>query len=141
MRYGLPKKTQYLWQLRVGMVAVVLLAAISFLCFASPWFLLLTAVFALIFGVLIFWYVPKYLKSYLIELPEGSIIINRGVFINVSHIMPYSRLVYCESFSTPLAKAFGLSAVTLKAARSLLVIPELPKTEIERLIGSITEGD
>lgn len=139
MKYGLPKKTRYLWQLRVGMIAVILLAAISFLCFASAWFLLLTAGLSLIFGVLIFWYIPKYLKSYLIELPEGSIIINCGVFIKVSHIMPYSRLVYCESFSTPLAKAFGLSAVTLKAARGLLIVPELPKMQVERLISSITE--
>ena len=68
--------------------------------------------------------------------------INRGVFIKTTHIMPFSRLVYAQSFATPLAKRMGLSALTLKAARSSIIIPELNAEDVDYYIDFLAkEGE
>ena len=55
--------------------------------------------------------------------------------------MPFSRLVYVQSISTPLAKALGLAATSLKAARSGIIIPEMPRGDVEKFISAVTKGE
>ena len=56
--------------------------------------------------------------------------------------MPFSRLVYAQSFATPLAKKMGLAALTLKAARSSIIIPELNSADVNYFIEYLTkEGE
>ena len=46
-----------------------------------------------------------------------------------------------EALGTPLAKAMGLSAVILKAARSRILIPELPASDTAKFIKTLAEGE
>ena len=56
--------------------------------------------------------------------------------------MPFSRLVYAQSFATPLAKKMGLAALTLKAARSTVIIPEFDAKDIDYYIDFLArEGE
>ncbi len=138
----LPQKTLRLWQLRVALVGGVPFLLCLFFLYLSKWFLL-PAIFVLVLSLwLIFWYFPRYFQSYEVQFPQNAIVIRRGVFIRSSHIMPFSKLVYVQSFSTPLSKSMGLAAISLKAARSSLFIPELSDADVQLFIHSVTkEGD
>ena len=89
----LPKQTVLLWQIRIGLIGIILLIGISAFGLLTDWVLIGTAVAAAILVLLIFWYLPRYFKSYEILFPKGAVVINRGVFIKTTHIMPFSRLV------------------------------------------------
>lgn len=141
MKHAIPEKTLMLWQIRVSAAAVIITAASVFLMFVSVWFLIFTVLLAVAFAFLLFWYLPHYLRSYELLFPKGAVIINRGVFIKTTHIMPFSRLIYAQSLSTPLAKSLGLAAMSLKAARSSLLIPEIASDDVIRFIEALTAED
>ena len=131
-----------LWQIRIGLIGIILLIGISAFGLLTDWVLIGTAVAAAILVLLLFWYLPRYFKSYEILFPKGAVVINRGVFIKTTHIMPFSRLVYAQSFATPLAKKMGLAALTLKAARSTVIIPEFDAKDIDYYIDFLArEGE
>ena len=130
----LPKKTVLLWQIRIGLIGIILLVGISAFGLLTRLVLIGTAVVAAILAFFLFWYLPRYFKSYEILFPKGAVVINRGVFIKTTHIMPFSRLVYAQSYATPLAKRMGLAALTLKAARSSIIIPEFDAKDVDYYI-------
>ncbi len=134
----LPKKTLWLWQIRVVMLTILLI----WICFYFLSFLKIfkIIVFAITLSGLAtaLWYLPVFFKSYEINFGNEAIIISYGVFIKFSHIMPYSRLIYAQSFATPLARLFGVTALSLKAARSRVIIPEISFSDAQKIIGSLT---
>lgn len=127
----LPKKTALLWQIRIGLAGIMLIILLCALSFLTRWLLLAAAVLTALLAVFLFWYLPRYFNSYEIIFPSGAIVINRGVFIKTTHIMPFSRLVYAQSYATPLARAMGLAALSLKAARSVIIVPELNAADVD----------
>ena len=138
----LPKRTAFLWQIRIGGAGLIFIIALCGFSFLTRWLFLAAAVLTALLAVLLFWYLPRYFKSYEILFPKGAVVINRGVFIKTTHIMPFSRLVYAQSFATPLAKRMGLAALTLKAARSRIIIPELNASDVNYFIDFLTkEGE
>ena len=138
----LPKRTALLWQIRIGGAGLILVIALCAFAFLTRWLLLAAAGTSVFLAVFLFWYLPRYFKSYEILFPKGAVVINRGVFIKTTHIMPFSRLVYAQSYATPLAKRMGLAALTLKAARSSIIIPELNAADVNYFIDFLTrEGE
>lgn len=138
----LPKRTALLWRIRIGVAGAVLVILLCAFSFLSRWLLLAAAVLTVLLIFLLFWYLPRYFKSYEILFPSGAVVINRGVFIKTTHLMPFSRLVYAQSFATPLAKKMGLAALVLKAARSSIIIPELNEADVNYFIDFLTkEGE
>lgn len=139
--YILPKKTLLLWQIRAVAIGALLLSVSAYFSFAIKPFIIAAGVILVIFGVLVFWYLPKFFKSCKIQFINGAVIVKRGVFIKNTHILPFSRLIYTQTLITPIAKLFGLTAMTLKAARSYIVIPEMTKSDVEELLTAISRGD
>ncbi|MBQ2286837.1 MAG: hypothetical protein II252_06035 [Clostridia bacterium] len=135
---SLPKKTKLLWQIRIAAIGFIPIAVMFALSSVSLWFTAAGAVFIVLFAAAVFWYVPAFYESYSVSFSNGAIIVNRGVIIKTCHIMPFSRLVYVQSISTPLAKTMGLSALSLKAARSSVLIPELAAADTQRFINAVT---
>ena len=137
-RASLPVKTLFLWQIRV----VMLTAVIVWFCFRYrnllPFMDILAILFAAIGLLTVLVYLPVFFKGYEILFKNEAIIINYGVFIKFSHIMPYTRLIYAQSFSSPLASIFGVTAVSLKAARSRVIIPEIENKDAKYIIDSLT---
>ena len=71
---------------------------------------------------------------------QDEFVIESGVFIKITHILPYSKMIYTQTLTSPLARFFGLKAVTLKAARSQLLIPEVPEEEAEKFTTVLAEN-
>ena len=93
-------------------------------------------------GLLItFLYLPIFFKKYKIVLTNDAVVVKYGIFIKTEHIMPYKRMIYAQSFETPLARKFGIAAVRLKAARSYLLVAETEKQSVEAIIDFLAEGE
>lgn len=134
----LPKKTFLLWQIRVVMLTALAVVACLYYGKAMPFLNSVAIIVCIISLILIVWYIPVFLHGFEILFQNEAIIINYGVFIKFSHIMPYSRLIYAQSFATPLARLFGVTAVSLKAARSRVIVPEIKLEDAIRVINSLT---
>ena len=136
--YRLPKKTVVLWQLRLTVLCAVLLALVSLTLFLSKWMIILLSTLFLVFILFIAVFVPLHIKSYKIEVSRETVVINRGVIIRVNHILPFPRFIYAEQITSPIAKAMGVSALSLKVARGFILIPEMSKEDAEDIISAIS---
>lgn len=137
----LPFKTLILWQIRMIAIGLLGLGLLTYTCVGFSWYLTAALVLVVLFLVLSLWYVPALFKTYKISYINGAVVIEKGVIIKTTHVMPYSKMIYTQSITTPLAKLFGLSAVTLKAARSRIFIPEFPKERVEDFAKILAEGE
>jgi len=137
----LPKATLLLWQIRTAVINIIVLAICLYFRTGTIWPLRLYGVFTVFCLLFIFFYLPRYIKGYKIRLVSDSVIIESGVIVKSTHIMPYSRLIYTQSFTSPLAKKFGLTAISLKAARSLIFVPEIEKNDAQLIMRMLSEGE
>lgn len=137
----LPKKTTILWQIRVIVVTFILASlCLYFVPFFS--FLKVAAIVIAVLGVLIaFLYLPFFFKTYKIILSNDAVIVKFGIIIKLEHIMPYKRMIYAQSFETPMARIMGVTAVRLKAARSYLLVAEIEKESAQSIIDFLAEGE
>lgn len=99
-----------------------------------------TALFALAAVVIAFYYIPRYYRSYDIEITENALIVSRGVFIRRRYIMPCPRMIYFERTQTIISRFFGLFSVRVHAARARLTILGLSRSEALRLT-SLLSGE
>lgn len=137
MTFSLPKKTRTLWQIRVVIVFLALCAAVAFFSRFTLWFLLPAAIIAAIGLLAAFVYIPFYFKSFAIAVDENAICISKGVVIKTTQIMPFPRLVFAQSFTSPIASAMHLKCIILKAARGWMLIPEMKNEEAEYLLENL----
>lgn len=137
----LPRRTTWLWFVRVILITFIF----SMLClYFEPLFSLLkiAAIVIAILGVILaFVYLPLFFKTYKIILSNDAVIVKYGILIKVEHIMPYKRMIYAQSFETPLARILGVTAVRLKAARSYLLVAEIEKESAQAIIDFLAEGE
>ncbi len=136
-RKTLPLRTLLLWQIRVVMLTAVLILICFYFVDVLPLLKIVILVLSILGFLAVAWYLPTFFKSYELLFQKDSVIINYGVFIKVTHIMPYPRLIYAQSFATPLARLFGVTAISLKAARSRVIVPELLLSDAKRYISSL----
>lgn len=137
MSFSLPKKTRILWQIRIVFAFVCLCALVAFFSRFTLWFLLPAAIIATIGLVFAFIYIPFYFKSYEISVDDNSIIIKKGVIFKTTNIMPYPRLVFAQSFATPLSSMLKMKCVMLKAARGWMLIPEIENINADYLLDNL----
>ncbi|MBQ8740936.1 MAG: hypothetical protein IJY79_05260 [Clostridia bacterium] len=137
MTFALPKKTQLLWQMRIVFAFALLCAAVAFFSRYTLWFLLPAAIIATLGLGFAFVYMPFYFKSYKITVDENSISITKGVIIKTIQIMPFPRLVFAQSFTTPLSAVMKMKCVMLKAARGWMLIPEIENVNADYLLDNL----
>lgn len=135
----LPEKTKYLWQIRCMAFYLLLIALCAYFYPYYKFLLLAGAVITLACIASVLWYIPRFIGSYIIYFSKESVVIKRGVVIKTTHIMPFSRLIYTQTFTTPIAKLLGLTAVSLKAARSTLIIPEMSLEDAKQMIETVSK--
>lgn len=141
MEIKLPKKTLDLWKVRLTAAVLLFFGIFSYFCHGYGWFLIATLIVICIYEFAFFWYLPHLFRSYQIKYIDGAVVIERGVFIKVTHIMPFSKMIYTQTLTSPLARFLGLKAVTLKAARSQILIPEIPEDEAEKFTTVLAENE
>lgn len=137
MTFALPKKTQLLWQMRIVFAFALLCAAVAFFSRYTLWFLLPAAIIATLGLGFAFVYIPFYFKSYKITVDDNSISIAKGVIIKTIQIMPFPRLVFAQSFTTPLSSVMKMKCVMLKAARGWMLIPEIENVNADYLLDNL----
>lgn len=137
----LPQKTLLLWKIRVTALAVLFFCILAYFCHGYRWFLIVVLGLICLFEGIILWYLPNLFKTYRIKYINGAVVIESGVIIKTTHIMPFSKMIYTETITSPMAKLMGLKAVTLKAARSRILIPEVSEKEASRFVTVLAEGE
>lgn len=139
--YKLPIRTLLLWQIRAALCWVLFSAVFAYYCFALKIFLGFFIALTVVFLITEFWYLPKFISGCKIKCSGESVVIEKGVILKNTHILPFSRLIYTQTFTTPLAKVFGLTALTLKAARSRIFVPEISLDDAKYIIAMQSRGD
>ena len=139
--YKLPKKTLLLWRIRAVVAAALLFALCIYFYFSTTFVYIFSALLVALLLYLCFFYLPRFFKGSKIIFLNGSVVVEWGVFIKTTHILPFSRLIYAQTFTTPIAKLFGLTAVTLKAARKSILIPEMQTADAIKLIAELTREE
>ena len=134
MEFGLGGKTKTLWQIRAGALFLLLSCVFLFFLRYSLFYLIPLLIFAVVGVLAVFWYLPKFFSKYSIFVGENSVVVAKGVFIEVSHIFPLKRLVFAGGYSTPFSRVFGLKGVVLRAVRVNLIIPEIDEKSADELI-------
>ena len=134
MNYKPEKKTLLLWRLRVSAAAVAAALVFFALCRYSRLFCIPAAAVLLVGVAAVFWYLPTFFSGLNIFVGKNSVVITCGVFVKTTRIMPFGRLVFAGGYSTPLARALKLKGVTFRAARGVLIIPEIGEDAADRLI-------
>ena len=141
MPYKLPTKTLRLWQIRALLLDLIVLVICLYFHISIGWFLQIYCLFTSFFLLLIFWYLPKYIKAYSIRISGDSVIIESGVFIKTTHIMPELKMIYTQTFTSPIAKRFNITAISLKAARSRIFIPEMKETDVKSILSLLSKEE
>ncbi len=139
--FNLPRKTLILWQFRSLCLGLLLTALSSYFYFKLKPFLILLLIIAVIFIIFTFVYLPLFFKSCKIRCSNEAVILKRGVIFENTHILPFSRLIYTQTVTTPIARLLGLRAITLKAARNLLFVPELSVSDAKAFLAELEVGD
>ena len=139
MSFSVPKKTKILWQLRFAAVVMILCAAVASFSPLSKWLWLPCGIIGLLGILLIFVYLPAYFANCRITVGDDAVMVTRGVFIRTTHIMPYPRMIYVSSFSSPIARRLGICAVVMRAARGFILVPEIKIKDVE-MISKKAEG-
>lgn len=137
----LSKITLMLWKIRVTVLTLLLLAVLAYFCHGYGWFLIVILALVCLYEGVMLWYLPKLFRNYRIKYINGAVVIESGVVIKTTHIMPFSKMIYAETITSPLAKLMGIKALSLKAARSRILIPELPENEVVKFVTAIAEGE
>ena len=132
----IPAETVRLWRIRAGAVAAVIEIILLRFCRLTLWMLLPAGIIAAAALVLILWFIPRHLESYGIIADIRAITVKRGFIFKAEHILPQPRMIYASAYSSPLARKMRLSGVILRAARGILIIPELRKKDAERLFAA-----
>ena len=70
---------------------------------------------------------------------EHDLLLQRGIMLRSTTVIPYGRLQYVEVTAGPLMRAFGLATVTMHTASASTdaSLPGLPRAEAEALRDSI----
>ena len=141
--YILPRKTLLLWQIRgfaIGVILFLLSCVIKDIVFLPIFVLKIIGIADIVFTLFTTTiYMPLLFKTCKVMIINKGVVVERGIIFKNTHILPFSKLIYAQTYRTPIALWFNLTAVTLKAARSRVFIPELEDYDARDLIHSISE--
>ncbi len=140
MTFSLPQRAMWLWQIRFGAVFALLAGTCACFTGLTGWLWIPCGVIIAVAAFCEFFYIPRLIKSYVVAAEGGAISVSHGVFVKFTYIMPYPKLVFSQTVASPVARLCGLCAVTLKAARSVALIPEMDKNDAKRLLAFISEA-
>ena len=142
--YILPRKTLLLWQIRAisfGILLSILMFVSKTIVFLPIRFIWIAVFVIMSISVLTaVFYMPFLFKTCKVILLKQGVVVERGVFFKNTHILPFSKLIYTQSYRSPIARMLGLTAVSLKAARSRVFIPEMNEEDAADLIVALSEG-
>lgn len=138
--YHVSPKTLPLWRIRLIIICLILIVIGIMLTIKYKFVLYITVAVAFIFCMLIFWYLPRLFKNCRIKIDNRAVILKIGVIFKTTHVFPTFRLIYSQTFTTPISKLMKLSGLVLKAARHRVFIPELSVEDAEEIMTLLTRS-
>lgn len=142
--YILPKKTLYLWQIRtvaLGIIFFIIALVLKEFIFLPTIVIKIIGIADIVFTLFITTiYIPFLFKTCKVAVINKGVVVERGIIFKNTHILPFSKLIYTQTYRSPIAVWLGLTAVSLKAARSRVFIPELANDDVKEFITLISEG-
>ena len=138
--YRLSEKTLLLWRIRAIIIGLVFIIASIMLTKSKIVLFCVSFLISLIFSFVIFWYLPKLLKTCSCKVVNNTVVLKIGVFFKTIHVFPLLRLIYSQTVTTPLAYIMGLTSVTLKAARNRVFIPEMNREDAKEFTEFLLRG-
>lgn len=136
--FVLSQKTPFLYILRMVLAETCIILLLNSV--NTP-FLKEIIYLSLILLILLSVYAVFYCKSVKVLLYGEVIVIKKGILIRREHVLPLKKQVYTLSLQTPLAKFLGVTAISFKAVRKTVFIPELDSFDAQRLLSLILQGD
>jgi membrane protein YdbS with pleckstrin-like domain len=141
--FVLPKKTLLLWQIRcfaLGAILFLLALIVKDIIFLPIFVLKIFGIIDIVVTVFLTTiYMPFLFKTCKVMVINKGVVVERGIIFKNTHILPFSKLIYAQTYRTPIAMWFDLTAVTLKAARSRVFIPELKDMDAREFVKLISE--
>lgn len=77
-------------------------------------FIPLIAVLTII-GFIVYW-IPKYYDSITYVLEKDEVVVDRGVWWRMKHVVPYSRVMSVDIVQGPVSRRFGIGSVHVHTA-------------------------
>ena len=68
-----------------------------------------------ILGFLAYW-IPKYYRSISYTLKEDEVMVERGVWWKMKHVVPYARVMSVDIIQGPISRRFGIGSVQVHTA-------------------------
>lgn len=136
--FVLSQKTPFLYILRMFLAEVCVIVLLNLVNTPFLKEILFLSLFLL---VSLSVYAVFYCKSVKVLLYGEAIVIKKGILIRREHVLPLRKQVYTLSLQTPLAKLLRLKAISFKAARKTVFLPELDSFDAQRLLSLILQGD
>lgn len=69
----------------------------------------------IILGFVAYW-IPKYYDSISFVIDKEEVIVNRGVWWKMKHVVPYSRVMSVDVIQGPISRRFGIGSVHVHTA-------------------------
>ncbi len=133
----LPRKALWLWQIRLGGLALFPITAFFILGRISLWFHAVGLFLTVAALWVIFFYLPRYFAAFRFEQTADRLLVRRGVWFRRTDLLPHLRVVYTVSLVSPLARRWGLCALSFKLVRGWLILPEIAVAQAEKLLAEV----
>ena len=69
----------------------------------------------IIIGFVVYW-IPKYYDSITYVLEKDEVVVDRGVWWKMKHVVPYSRVMSVDIVQGPISRRFGIGSVHVHTA-------------------------
>lgn len=135
MVFTLPKKTRVLWQIRIFLAFALLCGAVCAFVGFTRWMFLPAGVIAAVGLIVVLWYIPAAANAFSVSADQTAVAVKSGVFFKNIHLMPNPRIIYAQTYETPVSRALFLKGVILRSARAIVLIPEMQAVDIDKLLG------
>lgn len=99
-------------------------------------FVIITATVILSVAVIFFLFI--YQKNYSILLSSKAITIKSGTIIKKERVLPSPRLIFAETYITPLEKLLNLRVIVLRAVKVRLFTMPIDKKAAAEILGEIS---
>lgn len=82
---------------------------------AWPYLFIPLAIVLTIIGLVAYW-IPKYYDSITYALKEDEVMVERGVWWKMKHVVPYARVMSVDVVQGPISRRFGIGSVHVHTA-------------------------
>ncbi len=136
--YRVPRRVIWLWVIRLGIVGLGVAAALKMFHVKQNLYFAITTATVLMAAAVVF-YLCVYIKNYEICVTNAAITVKSGVIIKKERILPSPRMVFVETYVTPLEKVFKLETIAFRAVKSRIITMAITQKDAMGILVGVFE--